>query len=297
MKAFKNSHRLFALLAISFALFFTACEDPIEIELETGTGQLCVDAILTDDPGTQTIKLRITDNYLKQGLPPAKGATVTVTDIVGRVFNFTDPDNNGDYTWTPGPADIFPFGVQGDAYTLSIKYDGQEYESFAYMDSIQQIDSLFYEKREMEVVAGDTIQEGYVLNMLAKDRVGEGNAYWFKSYRNGKFFNKPSQMNLAYDAAFGPGSDGVQFIPPIIFALSPERFKLNDTALVEIYSIGIPTFYYMYAAQTQMMNTGLFATPMTNAPTNIKNKNKDSNIKAVGWFCAASVVRKGVRIK
>ena len=278
-------------------LVLTACEDPIEIDLKTGKGQLCVDAMLTNDPGKQIIKLRITDNYFNQGLPPATGAEVKVTDLVGRVFQFTDSDNNGDYEWTPGPTDIFPLGIMGNAYVLNIKYGGEEFESFSAMDSIQAIDSLFYEFKEQEIVRGDTVKAGYVLNMFAKDKKGKANAYWFKSYRNGKFFNKPGDMNLAYDAAFGPGSDGVQFITPIIFNLSPERFSFNDTALVEIYSIGLPTFYYMSLAQRQMTNTGLFATPQTNVPTNIQNKNKDSKTKAVGWFTAASVTRKGIRIK
>ena len=289
-----KSYFLFILIS---SIILSSCEDPIEIDLQTGKGELCVDAMLTNDPGKQIIKLRITDNYFKQGLPPAKGAEVKVTDFVGRVFQFTDSDNNGDYEWVPGPSDIFPFGIMGNAYVLNIKFEGQEYEAFSVMDSIQPIDSLFYEFREQEIVAGDTIKEGYVLNMFAKDKKGKANAYWFKSYRNGKFFSKPGDMNLAYDAAFGPGSDGVQFITPIIFNLSPERFSLNDTALVEIYSIGLPTFYYMSLAQQQMTNTGLFATPATNVPTNIQNKNKDSKIKAVGWFCTASITRKGVRIK
>jgi hypothetical protein len=38
-----------------------------------------------------------------------------------------------------------------------------------------------------------------------------------------------------------------------------------------------------------MTNEGLFATPATNVPTNIVNKNKNSKVKAVGWFGAASV--------
>jgi hypothetical protein len=46
-----------------------------------------------------------------------------------------------------------------------------------------------------------------------------------------------------------------------------------------------------------MQNGGLFAEPPANVPTNIQNVNKDSGVKAVGWFAAAAISRKGVRIK
>ncbi len=98
-------------------------------------------------------------------------------------------------------------------------------------------------------------------------------------------------MNLAYDAAFGPGSDNVAFIPPIVFFLSPERFNLGEKIRIECWSIGLPAYYFLTLAQIQMTNEGLFATPPTNVPTNITNVNKDSKVKAVGWFGAASVSR------
>jgi hypothetical protein len=46
-----------------------------------------------------------------------------------------------------------------------------------------------------------------------------------------------------------------------------------------------------------MQNGGLFATPVVNTPSNIENVNKNSDVKAIGWFCAASISRKSVRIK
>ena len=162
--------------------------------------------------------------------------------------------------------------------------------------NIPPIDSLYYEYVKAEKQGSDTIPEGYILQMKAKDIVGEGTCYWFKTYRNGILYNKPGQINLAYDAAFGPGSDGVQFIPPILFGLSPERYVIGDTLDVELYSIGLPTFFFLNRARTEMTNSGLFATPSANVPTNINNVKKDGK-KAVGWFCMASVNRKGVRIK
>lgn len=290
----------FILLSL-IVLLAASCEDVIEIPLKSGQRQLCVDAFLTSDYGPKTIKLRLTDNYFyNKPLPPALGATVTITDLLGREFKFTDPDNDGDYTWIPNPAvDIIPFAFRlfgnPNVYTLKINYDGQQYKATSYLDTVPTIDSLYYEYVKQTVQGQDTIPTGYRLRMIAKDPVGPGNCYWFKTYRNGLFYNKPSDMNLAYDGALGPGYDGIPFIAPIEFRLSPERLKVGDTAVVECLSIGVPTFFFLSRAQTEMNNVGIFASPASNVPTNIINEN-ESGPKATGWFWVANVSRKGVRI-
>lgn len=284
------------------SIVFASCEDVIKTDLKTGQQQLSVDALLTSDYGPKTIKLRLTDNYFSNShLPPALGAEVKITDLIGREFKFTDDDKDGDYVWMPDPSkDIIPFAFRlfgnPNLYTLSIKFSGEEFTATSYLDTVPQIDSLGYEFVEESIQGPDTIPAGYRLTMLAKDPVGEGNCYWFRTYRNGLMYQKASNINIAYDAAFGPGSDGINFIPPIVFSLAPERLKLNDTVTVECLSIGQPTFFFLFRAQTEMINTGIFATPPANVPTNILNKNEKGS-KATGWFWVANVSRKGVRIK
>lgn len=288
----------YVFFALGMICILSSCEDIVEVDLKSGAPQLQVDAFIDDEIGNHVIKLRETNNYFdSKGAPAATGAMVRISDLFGRTFNYLDADNDGDYEYKDSISNPFSIqGFPGMLYTLEITYKGETYRSQAYMDSVPSIDSLFTEFRETEIFGPDTIKAGYVLNMHARDLPGEGNCYWFKSYRNGIFYNKPSQMNIAYDAAFGPGSDNVQFIPPIIFGLSPERLSINDSAHVEIYSIGIPTYYFLLQCRTQMNNTGLFATPSTNVPTNIENINKDGK-HAVGWFSMASVSRKGIRVK
>jgi hypothetical protein len=261
----------------------------------------------------QVIKLRKTTAYFNNApAPPALGASVnlTVTDyLLGpprtRTFVFNDDNNDGDYTYT-GPFLLSftnpPMGLPGNVYQLDIKYNGEEFTSQAYMDNVPRIDSLKFLFQEQAIQGPDTLNAGYTIDQMltrgsdglltpTKDIPGEGTCYWFKSYKNDTLYNKPSQINLAYDAAFGPGSDNVAFIPPIVFNLTPRRLNLNDRVRIECWSIGLPAYYFLTLAQIQMTNEGLFATPPTNVPTNITNKNKDSKVKAVGWFGAASVSR------
>ena len=276
----------------------TSCEDVIKVDLEGSKPQLVVDAFINDSLAKQTIKLRLSKAYLDNGISaPATGAEVTIEDVFDRKFVFTDDNNDGDYVWTPTATDIFPLGVPGLFYSLKIKYKGEEFQSFAKMDSVPKIDSLGYEFVEQEIRGPDTLKAGYNLTMLAKDLPGQVNGYWFKTFKNGKFYNKPGEINLSYDAAFGPGSDGVTFIPPIVLNLSPERFQIGDSVFVECHSVGISTWFFLNQAQSQMQNGGLFATPVVNVPSNIENVNKNSDVKATGWFCAASISRKALRVK
>jgi hypothetical protein len=287
----------FSLLAIAFTFFLASCEDVINVDLPEGESELVVDAMLTDDPGEQLVKLRMTHGYLNNNrLRGATGATVKVTDLFGRTFDFIEDPGTGNYKWKPLPGDTIPFGIAGNVYTLDVKYNGNEFYSVAFMDSVLRIDSLGVEFREEARIGGEVIKAGYVLTMKARDIPGEGNCYWFRTYRNGVRYNRPNEINLAYDGAFGPGSDNVDIIPPIVASLSPERFDAGDTIVVECLSIGIPTFTYLLLARSQMTNGGLFAVPPSNVPSNIKNRDENSKTKALGWFGAASVERKGIRI-
>lgn len=311
-----NKLNSFVIVALVItAMGFSSCEKVIDVELEEGESQLVVDGFITfyydsvalnSGIENQVIKLRKTTPYLDNSpAPPALGATVKVTDALGRTFDFKDENNDGDYEYT-GPFLLSftnpPMGFPGNFYQLNIKYNGEEFTSAAYMDSVPRIDSLSFAFQEQTVQGPDTLKAGYIIDQIltrktdgslqpAKDVKGEGTCYWFKTFKNDVFYKKPGQMNLAYDAAFGPGSDNVAFIPPVVFFLSPERFNLGEKIRIECWSIGLPAYYFLTLAQIQMTNEGLFATPPTNVPTNITNVNKDSKVKAVGWFGAASVSR------
>jgi hypothetical protein len=295
-------NRILLLCFVCVAAALSSCEEVIQANITGSRPVLCVDAFINNDTTTQKITLTLTSSYLNNAAPQAAtGATVQLTDLANRVFNFTDPDNDGVYECkqpvrTADPLSRFPIGVPGNVYQLTLTYQGETYRSIAKMDSVPPIDSLGFEAKEQEVRGPDTLGSGYVLTMVAKDLPGQTNGYWLKSFRNGVFFSKPGNMNLAYDGAYSQGSDGVQFIVPIVFGLSPERFQKGDVATVEIHSIGIPTFGFLSIAQNQMTVGGPFSAPLVNCPSNIINSNPNSKAKAVGWFCAAAISRKSITI-
>lgn len=282
-------------VAIITIFFLASCEDIIEVDLDEGEAQLSVDAFLTNLEGEQTIRLTLTKPYFDNSSTIATGATVFVEDNEGNRFDFTDNDNDGNYTWEPSSASEI-FGSIGNSYQLTIDYEGETYEAVSEMRRVSPIDSIYYEFREDEVFGED----GYYAELYARDLIGIGDTYWIKTYKNGEFLGKPEQLNIVFDGAFDDGLnlDGLIFITPIREAINPEEtdaddnplppYELGDEIRVELHSITLETFFFFQEMQTQLNNGGLFATPSANVSSNVINTNPNGK-KAVGFFNTAAV--------
>ncbi|MBC7411022.1 MAG: DUF4249 family protein [Bacteroidia bacterium] len=299
---------LYLLLATTL---LSSCEKVITVQLQEGEAQLVVDAFLNNDTLPQTIKLRTTQPYFDNSPAPAvTGATVTLETTIPafppyttietqRTLIFTDPNNTGDYTWKPDASNILtsrltlPFLL----HKLIIKTQGEQYEAYSFSDDVLKIDSLWSKEAKND----STGAMRYKLDMKARDLSGRPNFTWFKTYRNGKLIGIPKNIVTCYDAAFGPGTDGSLVIPPIIDALSPENFYKGDVITVEAHAIDQFGYVFFNLALAQINNTGLFASPTTNTPSNVVNVthkgSKEPRYKALGCFSVAVVTRKTITVK
>ena len=282
------------------SLLLTSCEDAIEVDINDDNAQLVVDAWINNKPETQTIKLRRTLPYFDNSFAPeVTGATVIVADSDSTLFVFTDDNGDGNYTWTPSAGQTLN---EEKDYALYIQLDGDEYISFSKMNRTMPIDSIHYEEREKLL----GFPAGIYAQVYAVDPVGGGDVYWIKTFKNGQFLNKAQEMNLAYDAGFPGGStDGVLLISPLRdlvnrFADTEEGaednldvppYAIGDTIRVEIHSLTLEAYYYLYEAQLQMTqgDNGIFSTPITNVPTNIFPRNENAKEDPVGFFCVSNV--------
>lgn len=282
---------------VSFCFILSACEDKIDIKIDEGISQLAVDAFVTNQPDTQAIRLTKTSGYFDNSASPAAtGAVVKITDKVnGKEYHFTDSNSSGNYIWVPGVGDTL--GVIGNEYALSITYAGEEFTAISVMNPAPPVDSITYVYREANPAAESSA--GYVARFYARDFSGRTDFYWIKSYRNGVANNNPSNITLAWDAAFGPGADGFVFIMPIRYAINPQGkpFIINDFVTVEIHAINEETWSFLSEVRTQTSNGGLFATPPANVRTNIKNTNTNSKVKAVGFFNIGAVSSAEIKIQ
>ena len=286
------------LIYAAFSIFLMAsCTDVIEVETDPADSILVVDAWINDQTAPQTIRLTQSQPYFDNNLAAGvTGAVVTVETDNGNKFEFAD-QANGNYVWTP-TADG-ELGDVGTSYTLTIEWNGNIYTSETRQYGAPLVDSITQEFRVDDLSGPD----GIYTEFFARDLPGLGNTYWIKTFKNGEFLNKPSEMNLAYDAAFSAGSevDNLIFIPPIREATNripdsdaPDNedvapWDVGDVIRVEIHSISNDAFDFLRLAQEQMTNgdNTIFAVPLANTTGNVVNM--ATGERALGFFNVAKM--------
>ena len=261
------------------------------------------------------IKLRRTTPYFEAAFAAGvTGATVVVADSDSTLFFFEDDDNDGDYTWTPTAGQTL--GIQGNDYALFIELDGDEYLSISRANRTMPIDSIGYEFREQMIGQ----PEGIYAQVYARDSIGIGDVYWIQAYKNGQFLNKPQEMNLVYDETFGPGDGDITadtslslIIPPLRLGINrlPDfeddaidntdvpPYAIGDSIRVEIHSLTLEAFFYLFQAREQLINgdNGIFAVPVTNLPTNVFPREEDAKENPIGFFCVSRVSSEEIKIE
>lgn len=280
-------------------IFLFSCETVIDPTLQTAEPILVVDAWVNNKPEPQVIKLTKTQPYFDQSLPPGvSGAQVVVAGSDGSEYVFLESATPGEYTWTPGVDEVF--GETGVTYTLTVVAEGETYQSVTRMGRVPAIDSITFRREE----GNQFIDELFLAEFWAFDPVEPGDSYWIKTFKNGQLLNKPSDLNLAYDAGFTRGGNftGAYFIAPIRTAINPfdadeddrllSPYVVGDSLYVEIHSLSEASFDFLTQVAIQTDRPGgfseLFAIPLANVSSNVANVNPAGK-KVVGFFNVASV--------
>jgi len=287
------------ILLISVSFLAIGCDDPVNIPLKSVDPILNVDAWLTNTADTQKVTLTYSRPYFDNNLPsPVLGATVTVGETeTGKVYSFTDEDGNGIYEWTPPSGGSF--GKIGNSFGLQIELaDGKIFQSLSKMDSVPGIDSITFEYNKKAV---GFKEDWYYGEFWSRDLPGLGNTYWIKAFKNGKFMNKPEEINISYDAGGSAGSeiDGLVFIQPIRIAVNdfgegsndPSPYTFGDELRVEIHAVSQDAWFFLSRVIDETSRqpgfAQLFANPLANSPTNIVPQNDSDQV--IGFFSVASV--------
>lgn len=295
-----NSYRLYKniLFVFTVSLAFYSCEDVINPELEEAQPVLVIDAWLNNIPGKQQITLTRTQPYFENVLPPGvSGAVVTVEDEKGKLYSFTETES-GVYVWTPVGDEVF--GEVGLNYILTVKVGSETFVSESRMGRTPPIDSITFFLQP----GGQFLDDLYLAEFWSTDPMESGDAYWIKTFKNGNQLLKPSEIVTAYDAGFSKGGNfsGVTFIAPIRRAINPfdeaedgtflSPYSVGDSVYVQIHSVSEAAFNFLNEVSIQTDRPGgfseLFATPLANVPTNIKNTNSNGT-KVVGFFNIGAV--------
>ena len=289
-----------SLILLSFFIMIS-CEDVIEIKAEDAASELVVDAWLNNKSEIQTIRMNRSQNYFDNSDPPPEtGASVKISNRDGNTFIFQDINNNGFYSWTPLSGQSL--GEIGDIFTLSIEINSEIYSASTELFRVPILDSLVQEFKENEIFLDD----GIYVEFFARDFPGTGDSYWIKSFKNGNFLNKATELNIAYDAGFDSGSqiDGLIFIPPIREFVNEHGdnqidipWNPGDISKVEIHSISNEAFNFLEIARDQINNgnNGIFSIPFANTRSNIFNV--QSGAQVLGFFNVSAVSEKELLIR
>ncbi|GAA3588814.1 DUF4249 domain-containing protein [Flavivirga amylovorans] len=195
-----------------------SCEDVVDIDLNTAEPRLVIDASLSWVKGTdgknQSIKLSLTAPFFDSIVPPATGATVTVTDSNNSTFVFNEIENSGIYINN----NFLP--ILNTTYNLTIVYNNETYTATETLIPVTPIE--FVEQKNDGGFSGDETE----IKAYYNDPSNIKNFYLFEF-----LIIKKNSINLeVYDDEF---TDGNQ-----IFAFfSGEDLETGDE--LKIMSSGI----------------------------------------------------------
>jgi len=297
----------FYIISLSLLFFLsTSCEDDIsdEVRLESSPDLISIDAWLNNKPEPQTIQVNAAQSYFdNSGLIGLQGAEVIVLEESGKQYLFEEGEN-GAYTWTPSNGETF--GTVGQNYALAVTYNGVTYGSATTMNRVPPIDSITFRFEE----ANAFLDDSYFAEFWARDPVGAGDSYWIKTWKNEEYLGEPGEINIAFDAGFSQGGaiDGLIFIPPIRDSvnsfdedeegnfLSP--YAVGDSIYVELHAICNEAAFFLNEVRLQTDRPGgfgeLFASPLSNVPTNIFASDEETEV--LGFFAVSAVSSLGSRL-
>ena len=253
-------------------LSFLACEDVIDLDLNSAEPRLVIDATLKwekeSDGKSQFIKLSLSAPFYTDEVPPANGANVSVTNSEGIIFYFIEEDNTGIYRCYNFIPKI------NETYTLNILYKDDTYMGTEQLVPVVGIDRV--EQKNDGGFGGDDIE----IKAFYTDPIGLENYYLFKILKAGS-----DHINLeVYDDEFVDGNQTFAFY-------SGDDFLETGDEL-NIYNHGISKQFYEFMVillqQTAEDGGGPFETQPATVRGNCVNTTNPSNYP-FGYFRASEV--------
>jgi hypothetical protein len=252
------------LLLISFLC--NSCEEVIQVDLNTATPKLVIEAAINWKKGTtgnlQKVKLTTTSGYYDTTTPKVSGAIVTVKNSANTLFTFIEKPNTGEYNCT----NFVP--VLNESYTLTVLYKGSTYTATETLKPVAPITKIV--QNNEGGFTGNSID----IKTYFNDPASETNSYLYK-------YSYTTQVKVEYYVDEDTFFQGNQF-----FSISQkDGLKVGDK--IEVSHFGISKAYYNYlnVLVTIAGNTGgsPFQTPPATVRGNISNTTNPTNYP-LGYF-------------
>ena len=240
-----------------------SCEDVIEVDLETAPPRLVVEASINWFKGgagdVQTILLTTTASFYQEEVPPATGASVTITDEAGNEFIFTEVGATGRYE------NIAFIPVIDREYTLTILYEGETYTATETLKSVVAIEYVTQDKE------GGFTGESTEIKAYYTDPAGEENHYFFK------FRSDAASDQDVYKDEFFDGN-------PIFGLYIEDDLDTGDQVTIQSFGVSKAYYNYMFTLLTQFgVGGGGFETQPATVRGNVINQT-DPDHYPYGYF-------------
>ncbi|WP_235832293.1 DUF4249 domain-containing protein [Flavobacterium zhairuonense] len=271
LKKYSIMNKALALLSLFCFLFFSSCEEVVDLDLETGETKLVIDAEIVWKKGTsgneQTIKISKTAPYYNGSTPKVSGAQVRVENSNGDVFTFTEAEA-GIYKCT----NFVP--VINMDYKLFVQAEGQSFTAVEKLTSTTPIDKV-----EQKIVPDFGGKDAIEVTFYYKDPADQVNFY-LTDYQS-EFLIFP-EYEITNDDFYNGNEISTRY--------SNEDMKPGNTLKILHRGISKNFFNYMKLI-LEASNSNPFQVPPGNIRGNIVNTN-DVNNYALGYFrlCEADQV-------
>ena len=256
---------------IVFTLFLLSCEEVVNVDLDTASPRLVVDAAINWQKGTteaeQKIILSTTTSFYSNVIPIVSGATVSVKSSDDLIYIFNEVSNTGEYKCI----DFKP--IIGETYTLTVIYNGETYTATETMQSVTAIDEI---KPKND---GGFSGKDYGIEVYFKDPIAE-NFYMVKFMPE---IYKSPRFRVIGDKFTNGNQKSWRF--------SDEDLKQGTR--IDITHYGISEAYYNYmnkiiSIASSSAGGSPFQTPPATVRGNIVNSTDAANY-ALGYFSLSEV--------
>lgn len=254
------------ILYIAAIILFATCEDVIEVDLNEAEPRLVIDASINWLRGTigneQSIRLSLTAPFFDDVIPPANGATVTITDTNGNTFNFIEEDNTGVYRTSNFIPEI------DETYILTVIYNNEIYTATETLKSVVPIEEI--EQKDDGGFLGEDIE----LKAFYTDPPNIENFYFFE------FIDPVSVVPTleVYDDEFTDGNRIFGFY-------SEEGIQAGDEIIIRNHGVSQRFFDFMFILLQQGSDDsgGPFETQPATVRGNCVNETNPDNFP-FGYF-------------
>jgi hypothetical protein len=267
----KKSHIFIAILSL---LFFTSCEEVVQLDLPTAAPRIVIEASINWQKGTtgalQKIKLSTTTGFYSTSIPVVSGASVIVKNSSNTIFTFNEISGTGEYVCT----NFVP--VLNERYTLSVISNNQTYTATETLQSVAPITEIIQDDKGG--FTGDNIE----IKTYFNDPANENNFYLYNYNYSGEVL-----QNFYVD-------EDVFYQGNRFFSVSlSDKVKKDDKITVTHFGISKTYYNYLSVLLSIASNGGgsPFQSPPATVRGNIINSNNSENYP-LGYFSLSETDRR-----